>query len=322
MSQPPPSPPRGHATSLDYHRRLLDDPVRMDAYERAIRALVRPGDVVLDVGAGTGVLAMLAARRGAARVYAVESMPVAGLARALVEANGLGAVVEVIEADIVGLPPSEPVDLILSDFMGRFVVDDAMIDAMEAAGAWLKPEGRCCPGAVRMMVAPVGGMSLRAVDLFEEGMFGLDLSAGGVYALNYCYHAQVHAGALMAAPGVYRNLTPPQMESTFDHALTFEVGRQGRIKALAGWFEAELAPSVVLETGPGHTTHWGQYLFPLPGLEAEPGDRLEVRLWLEGQGFGAQWRWSGALWRGGVAQARFDLESVQRLGRRPAGVSG
>ena len=71
---------RGHDASLAYHANLLSDVVRMDAYDRALRALVKPGDVVLDVGAGTGVLAMLAARAGAKRVHAVESLPVAALA--------------------------------------------------------------------------------------------------------------------------------------------------------------------------------------------------------------------------------------------------
>ena len=76
---------------------MLADLHRMDAYERALRKLVRPGDVVLDLGCGTGILAMLAARRGA-RVHAVESMPVVHLAQQLVAHNRLD--VHVHHADI------------------------------------------------------------------------------------------------------------------------------------------------------------------------------------------------------------------------------
>ncbi len=98
---------RGHEAPLDHHRRMLADPHRMDAYERAIRRLVRPGDVVLDLGAGTGILAMLAARAGAARVHAVESMPIARLAADLVRENRLGDRVTVHEADATSLAPVE-----------------------------------------------------------------------------------------------------------------------------------------------------------------------------------------------------------------------
>src|SRR5262245_64695363 len=104
----------GHRAPLNYHRLLIEDATRMDAYERAIRALVRPGDVVLDLGAGTGILAMLAARAGAARVHAVESMPVARLAAEIVAENGLADKVIVHEAEATALAPVEPVDLVIS----------------------------------------------------------------------------------------------------------------------------------------------------------------------------------------------------------------
>ncbi len=81
----------------------------MDAYQRALRALVRPGDVVLDLGAGTGILSMLAARLGAARVHAVEAMPIARLASALVEQNGLGRQISVHQVDVTAMAPIEPV---------------------------------------------------------------------------------------------------------------------------------------------------------------------------------------------------------------------
>src|SRR5438552_5763121 len=100
----------------------------MEAFERAIRRLVQPGDVVLDLGCGTGILAMLAARRGA-RVHAVESTRVAALALELAAQNGLADRITVHRADAVTLPPVEPVDLVVSDFLGGFLVDDNMLPA-------------------------------------------------------------------------------------------------------------------------------------------------------------------------------------------------
>ena len=73
---------------IEVHRTMICDRVRTDAFRRAIDAVVRPGDVVLDVGAGTGLLSLFAARAGASRVYAVEQTTVAVLAQELAAANG------------------------------------------------------------------------------------------------------------------------------------------------------------------------------------------------------------------------------------------
>ena len=72
------------------------------------------------------------------------------------------------------------------------------------------------------------------------------------------------------------------------------------MRALAGWFEAPLADDVTLTNAPGGETHWGQLIFPLPPSEVAAGDRLDIRLWLDGE-----WRWSGS-----VAGRAFDIEGV------------
>ena len=61
-----------HSTVLDYHLSMLRDTARMDAFRRAIDASVRPGDVVVDLGCGSGVLSFMACEAGARTVYAIE----------------------------------------------------------------------------------------------------------------------------------------------------------------------------------------------------------------------------------------------------------
>ena len=85
---------------FEVHRSMIGDRVRTEAFRRAIEAAVRPGDVVLDVGAGSGILSVFAARAGAARVYAVEQTSIAVFAQELVAANGVADVVRVIQGDI------------------------------------------------------------------------------------------------------------------------------------------------------------------------------------------------------------------------------
>ncbi|MBN1945295.1 MAG: 50S ribosomal protein L11 methyltransferase [Bradymonadales bacterium] len=293
---------------------LLDDPVRMDAYERAIRALVRPGDVVLDVGCGTGILAMLAARCGALRVHAVESTAVAALAAELVAANGLVDRVLVHRRDARRMEPPELVDLVISDFLGRYLIDDGMLPVMAATKRWCKPETRFCPERIRLMLAPVGDFFLRAVDLFTAPIYGLDFSGALPYALNTCYHADLRPEAIMSPPAEFGGYTPPDPPVPFDGTLTFTIARDGRLQALAGWFSANLAPDVVLSTEPGIETHWGQYLFPLPPHQVQAGDILSVHLWEQPVGADSVWHWEGRLARGADALWEFALRSISQLG--------
>lgn len=258
---------------------------------------------------------MLAARAGAARVHAVESMPVIDLARRLAVANGLEDRIVFYPTDARHLSPVEPVDLVVSDFMGRFLVDDEMLPAVAAAGAWLRPEGRFCPRRIELGIAPVGDVHLRAVDLFDEPLFGLDLTPALPHALHYAYHADLTPSALLADPASYYVFEPPGPAPACDALVAFEMSRSGRLQGVAGWFEAELAPGVVLCTGPGWETHWGQYLFPLPPTQVEVGDRLNVRLWLEPAEGGTVWRWSYRLERDAREILRGHLHTDQHLGR-------
>lgn len=315
MKTAPHAPTKGHAAPLEYHRGLIDDPHRVAAYDRAIRRLVCPGDVVLDLGAGTGLLSLLCARRGA-RVHALESMPVAGLAEALLRRNGLADRVTVHRGDAALVEPVEAVDLVVSEFMGRFLVDDEMLPAVAAARRWLKPGGRFCPSLVRMLCAPVGDFALGSVDRFAVPLLGLDLGAGLPYALNTCYHAQLGANALLAPAALYHDYHPLGPDRDFDHQLTFTLDRGGRMQGVAGWFEALLAPGVTLCTEPGIETHWGQYLFPVGPIDVQAGDVLRLRLATEAFVEDPAWQWEGELLRRGETIAAFEHESAQRLGER------
>ena len=80
---------------------MIRDRVRTEAFRRAIESVVRPGDVVLDVGAGSGILSLFAARAGAACVYAVERTTVAAVAQGLAAANGVAEIVQVFHGDVM-----------------------------------------------------------------------------------------------------------------------------------------------------------------------------------------------------------------------------
>jgi len=306
MSSSDNDPGAGHDSTLDYHHRMISDPHRVVAYHRAIERLVRPGDVVLDAGTGTGLLAMLAARAGASRVFAVESMPVIDLARELVAHNGLGDRVQVIRADLRDLPPMAEVDLIVSDCLGRFLVDDHMLDAMSGAFRWLRPGGRVCPRAVTLLLAPVSLGHFGVLDGFVPPILGLDFAPAARLAAELTWAASVAEDALLAPVQSFATWNLPGPLPSFDAHLTFTLTKPGRLRGLAGWFSAELADGVTLDTRPGVESHWNQLILPLPALEVLAGDELHVQVRLAVPKL-SHWSRTGRLVRQGEVLATFDL---------------
>lgn len=305
-----------HPATPDYHGALLGDPHRILAYERALRAVVRPGDVVLDLGCGTGVLAMLAARLGA-RVHAVESSPVAHLAAQLIAHNQLEHSITLHHADMRDLPVAEPVDLIVSDFMGRFLVDDGMLGLLDLAQRWAKPSARWCPGQVTLMLAPVLA-AIPTVQAVATPILGLDFSPARAWALNHCYGATLAPNALLGEPQPFHRLELPGPIAPFDATLSMTIRRGGALTALAGWLDASLTPSVTLSAAPGVMTHWGQYLFPIPATIVSPGDVLRAHVQLVPPATAPEWAWQVELWRDGACIAGFDQQSAAPLRELPA----
>ena len=141
---------------FEVHRSMICDRVRTEAFKRAIDSVVRSGDVVLDAGAGSGILSVFAARAGAARVYAVEQTSVAVLAQELAAANGVSEIVRVIHGDVMDVELPERVDVIVSEWLGGFGIDEGMlVPVIAARDRWIEPGGVMIPHSVTAWAALV-----------------------------------------------------------------------------------------------------------------------------------------------------------------------
>ena len=132
---------------------MLMDHNRMRAYHSAImlNKSMFEGKVVLDVGTGSGVLAMWAAQAGASKVYAVEYTDMAAHAKELVEGNGLSGIVEVIQSSVEDLDLPCKVDIIVSEWMGYILLRESMLDSVvRARNKWLKSDGTLFPSHATM----------------------------------------------------------------------------------------------------------------------------------------------------------------------------
>lgn len=118
-------------SNTDYPYLCLVDRERTLGFRTAIEAAVRPGDVVVEVGAGTGILSLFAAAAGAARVVAVEIDPVlARCLRATVAANGLEDVVEVLEADALVADLPQDADVCIAELVETGLLDEMQVSVM------------------------------------------------------------------------------------------------------------------------------------------------------------------------------------------------
>lgn len=270
----------------EMHRVMVGDEVRTRAFERSVAATVRPGDVVLDVGAGSGILSLFAARAGAARVYAVERVPQAArLARRMAAANGMGEVVTVLEADASALRLPEPVDVIVSEWLGSYGVDENMLaPVLRARDRCLRPGGRMIPSAVTAWIAPVEHEAGAQAVAFRGPTYGLDLSPLAPFDADEAVWVpgSLDPATLRAEPQALWTTecaTMPAARARLPYAaeLRFRLTAPG-VNGLVTWFEAEMPGAPALSNAPGEpATHWGAFLFPLAQVsEAPAGASLSV----------------------------------------------
>jgi len=263
----------GFYDSVDIHRLMLRDDVRNRAYRDAIYATVKPGDVVLDVGAGTGILSLLAAQAGASRVFAVERANIARLATEIIARNNVADRIMVLQGDIVHMRLPQKVDIIVSEWLGTFGVDENLLaPVLVARDRWLKPGGKMLPQMVTAWMAPVWNSELEFdLNLRRGRVYGLDLQLVAeptVQEVTWARRAVTDADFIampqsMWVTDVYRYETE-QARLPFRASLTFTPVRAGKINALTAWFTAEFGAGISLTNAPGApATHWGQYLFPL-----------------------------------------------------------
>lgn len=144
------------ATVVQLHTRMLNDQPRTQRFLSAIAQVVRPGDVVVDIGTGTGILAMAAAKAGARKVYAIEAGPVGPIARKLFAANGLGDTIELVEGYSTDVDLPERADVLVTETFGNSPLSEEVLEiVVDARERLLKPDARVVPGSVRVFGTPV-----------------------------------------------------------------------------------------------------------------------------------------------------------------------
>ena len=280
--------------SIAGYQEMVDDPVRMNAYAEALRRAVRPGSVVVDIGAGTGILSLLACRFGAARVYAIEPDDAIHVARENAAANGLAEKIEWIQDLSTNVRLPEKADVIVSDLRGILPLFAQHISAIvHARQNFLADSGRLIPERDTLWMALVE-LRDEEGERWDPAQFGLRLDAGRKYVANSMKKVRVRPEQLLTAPASCGALDYRTIESaSFAGQVRSAVTLDGCATGLVVWFDTQLLDEMGFSNAPDQPRAiYGSMYFPLSQVvQVNAGDQTTLRLQATPTDTDYIWQW-------------------------------
>lgn len=250
------------------YQSMLADQYRMQSYRRAIEKVVKEGDIVVDLGTGTGVLAMMAVQAGAQHVFAVEVRPqMIAITQKIIEQNDMSEKITLIEGDARDIILPEKVDLILSELIGDFGTDENIQECVSSvAHRYLKPNGKILPNKLETYLVPISYKD-EFQGIWSSPIQGLNLNY--VSTLNCLEEAQM---LILAQQPIELSL-PARIESIcFDdarlvrkthHNAEFIIHSNGELQGFMGYFQCELAEGIHIANYPTYSgCHWQTWHWP------------------------------------------------------------
>jgi protein arginine N-methyltransferase 1 len=276
---------------------MIADEVRTNAYANALRAAIRPGDVVLDLGAGTGIFSLLACRFGARRVHACDENAAVHLAAELGRANGFGDRIVCHEAPGHRLTLPEPVDVIVSELRGVLPLFGRSVSTLiDARARLLKPGGALLPQRDTLWVALASAPDehRRAVAPWAANDLGFDLGRWSALLANGWIQAQPHASQLVSSPVLwcdldYRAVDGPDAR----RRVTCRAERDAEAHGFFLWFDATISDGIAFSGGPdAPRLPYGCAFFPWPRpLAVKAADTVTIDLAAKLVGDDYTWTW-------------------------------
>lgn len=310
---------------INYHLSMLVDETRTGAYSQAISRVVKPGDVVVDVGCGSGILSFFACRAGARHVYAIESEPVINIAELVAAKNGVQDRITFYNASSFNVELPEPADVIVTETMGTFGFEEGILGSLtDARDRFLKKGGRLIPCNVDLFLVPVELPQFyeHVVDFWVNRCQGFDFSPVRRLTVNNFHPLKLHEGTFLGDPLRVQEIefgetTQAEVKAGF----TIHARRQGWLHGLAGWFNAELISGLSISNGPrDKASHWGLAFFPIDRpVSVDRGNRIDVEM--SSSRNGEYWHWNIS-----VNGLRFEHSSTKgslpSAQERPASLAG
>ena len=290
------SPSQGY--SLSNYGDMIADLSRRNGYFSALRQVIRPGSVVLDIGAGTGIFALMACRLGASRVYAIEPADAILVARELAVHNGFADRIVFIQDVSTRVSLPERVDVVVADLRGALPLFQHHLPVLaDVRQRFLASDGVLVPHRdelyASVVEAPELYRSLTAI--WAEGCEGIDLRPVGRFATNTPAKVYLRPEQLLARPLLWDTLDyRSRIDADVAGELTWTIERAGTVHGLAVWFDAYLVADISFSNAPSAPRAlYGQSFFPLTApVPVEVGDTVTASLEARLVGDDYVWRWN------------------------------
>jgi len=283
---------------LDYHNSMLSDEARLTSYLKAILQTVQAGDLVLDIGSGTGILTYFACMAGAQHVYAVEQGPVINLARQICRENGLEERITFIKSWSHEIELPEPVDVVITETIGNAGFEEGILGwIFDARKRHLKPGGQIIPSRLALWIVPVEiPREYDFIDSWSEEQFTFNYAAAHTLAANNLHYISLSTKQMMAESACIFQFNLAEDEANdFEGVVTFTAARDGCIHGIGGWFQAEICPGILLSNQPpNQVPSWHHVLFPLT-RPVQVMKNEQVRVAIKSQANATHWQWRADL---------------------------
>jgi len=281
-----------------WHFPMVHDWERNTVYERALCQFVTPETSVLEIGTGSGLVAMLAARAGARHVYTCEMVPlIAEAAQKNIIRNGFADRVTVIAKKstdlVVGVDLPERADLLVSELVDNSLLGDAVLSLIEDAKVrLLRPDAHILPAQIALRGALVGGPQWTECCRMEE-ICGLDLSAFNRLApptVTPWIKGQTLDDAMSDEVELLRfDFLAQEQYSKAQRVLTLQARRDGVVHGMLHWLWLGFSDTLKFDNKPPQQSHWNPllhvFVHPLQVRAGEPVhitveyDRTAIMIW-------------------------------------------
>jgi protein arginine N-methyltransferase 1 len=281
---------------LHDYARMLADAQRTEAFVRALEVRVVPGSVVVDMGTGTGLFALVACRLGARRVYAIDTNPVIEVARELARENGCSDRIEFIQGDVREVELPERAGVVVSDMRGGLPMAGAHLSAIDhARKEFLAPSGELIPRSDTLHAAIVGSAPLYGWATGPAEVGGTTMRAMRDRLCNTVHRDRSRSIAKehLLTPAVqwaaldYARLEPGPVHGKITWSSEQDADGHGAVL----WFDTVLTEGIGFSTAPGTQGVYPQTFLPWPApTPLRKGDIIELEVWA--QGGGEAWGWN------------------------------
>lgn len=271
---------------IELQRKLIGDAVRNEAFAKAIKEAVVPyKSTVIDLGSGTGFLGFLAARAHAKHVTYIEGGEIIDISLKLAARNGIkNATFIARHSTDIKTTEIPYADILISETLGNYALEENIIESVEDAKRFLKPNAVIIPGKIRQFVCPVTSDRIpKDVDVWDAG-FDMKFDEARAIAQNNIYVKTLKKEDLLADNGSIRQWDEVDFSkknaSVRKGSETWKVDQKCTVHGFALWWDAELVPGITLSTSPlEKPTHWEQIFLPLlEPITLAKGESVSVSL--------------------------------------------